>query len=91
MTNKNSDLYKSIEQTIRGYNSDIRTNSKHEDVRNAIRQVMRNNPDIFWFAHQYHFDDATSTVQFHYTFSKERVKIIQQSINDVVTNDFFLE
>lgn len=61
------------------------------DVRNAIRWIMRDNPDIFWFAHQYHYDEASFTIHFQYTFSSERVKTIQQSINDVIENDFCIE
>lgn len=64
---------------------------KESDVRNAIRWIMRNNPDIFWFAHQYHYDEASSTIHFQYTFSAERVNMIQQSINDVIENDFCIE
>ena len=61
------------------------------EIRNAIRWIMRDNPDIFWFAHQYHYDEASSTIHFQYTFSPERVKTIQQSINDVIKNDFCIE
>lgn len=61
------------------------------DIRNAIRWIMRDNPDIFWFAHQYQFDEASSTIHFQYIFSAERVNTIQQSINDVIDNDFRLE
>lgn len=61
------------------------------EIRNAIRWIMRDNPDIFWFAHQYHYDEASSTIHFQYTFSAERVKTIQQSINDVIENDFCIE
>lgn len=61
------------------------------ELRNAIRWVMRDNPDIFWFAHQYHYDEASSTIHFQYTFSAERVKTIQKSINDVIENDFCIE
>ena len=61
------------------------------ELRNAIRWIMRDNPDIFWFAHQYHYDEASSTIHFQYTFSPERVKTIQQSINDVIENDFCIE
>lgn len=60
-------------------------------VRNAIRTIMRDNPDVFWFAHQYHYDETSSTIYFQYTFSAERVKTIQQSINDVIDNDFCIE
>lgn len=65
--------------------------SSPNEIRNAIRWVMRDNPDIFWFAHQYHYDEASFTIHFQYTFSPERVKTIQQSINDVIENDFCIE
>ena len=61
------------------------------EIRNAIRWIMRDNPDIFWFAHQYYYDEANSTIHFQYTFSPERVKTIQQSIGDVIENDFCIE
>lgn len=83
-------LYKQVKQTIRQYEEILHVDKDVtvSDIRNAIRWVMRDNPDIFWFAHQYHFDEASSTIHFQYTFSPERVKTIQQSINDVIDNDF---
>ena len=79
-----------IEAAIRHHNTSLRLEQTHtfDDVRNAIRRVMRDNPDIFWFAHQYHYDEASSTIHFQYTFSPERVKTIQQGINNVIKNDF---
>lgn len=62
--------------------------SSPNEIRNAIRWIMRDNPDIFWFAHQYHYDEASPTIHFQYTFSPERVKTIQQGINNVIENDF---
>lgn len=87
------ELYLKIEQVIYQYKSflSIGNTVTEEDVRHAIRWVMRNNPDIFWFAHQYHYDEVSSTIHFQYTFSAERVKTIQQSINDVIENDFCIE
>ncbi len=52
---------------------------------------MRNNPDIFWFSHQYNYDENSYTVFFQYTFSVDRIKLIQQSIEDVIKNDFCIE
>ncbi len=87
------DLYHVIEYSIRVLNTALYLDesSAVDDIRNAIRWVMRDNPDIFWFAHQYHYDEASSTIHFQYTFSPERVKTIQQSINDVIENDFCIE
>lgn len=65
--------------------------STPNEFRHAIRWIMRDNPDIFWFAHQYHYDEASTTIHFQYTFSSERVKTIQQSINDVIENDFCIK
>lgn len=83
-------LYDIIEQAIRNHviNLNINQSVTHDKVRNAIRWVMRENPDIFWFAHQYHYDEVGSIIHFQYPFSAERVKTIQQSINNVIENDF---
>ena len=86
------ELYDKIEKEIRhhkGYLYIVNEMSK-EEIRYAIRWIMRDNPDIFWFAHQYHYDEASFTIHFQYTFSPERVKTIQQSIDDVIENDFAL-
>ena len=49
---------------------------------------MRENPDIFWFVHQYHFEKNDGIVSLRYRCSPERCAIIQESISDVVENDF---
>lgn len=87
------ELYHNIECSVRGLSANVKLNQSHtlNEIRAAIRCVMRDNPDIFWFAHQYHYDEANSTIHFQYTFSAERVKIIQQSINDVIDNDFRID
>ena len=69
----------------------IESPTQTDEIRHTIRWVMRDNPDIFWFAHQYHYDETSSTIHFQYTFSAEKVKTIQQSINDVIDNDFCIE
>ena len=86
-------LYDKIWNSIRQIKNTLHIDSirPESEVRYAIRWVMRDNPDIFWFAHQYHYDKASSTIHFQYTFSPERVKTIQQSINDVIENDFCIE
>lgn len=83
-------LYESVESSIRVHAETLRvTNSPQElDVRHAIRWVMRDNPDIFWFVHQYHFDKDNGIVSLRYRCSPERSTIIQESINDVVEKDF---
>ena len=86
-------IYSDIEDYIRNQSANIKIeqSTTSDKIRNAIRWIMRNNPDIFWFAHQYHYDEANSTIHFQYTFSPERVKTIQQSIDDVIENDFCIE
>ncbi len=83
-------LYRQVEQTIRQHEGYLNVgNSVTEtEVRHAIRWVMRNNPDIFWFVHQYHFDKDNGIVSFKYMCSPERHTVIQKSINEVVEKDF---
>lgn len=86
-------IYSDIEDYIRNQSANIKIeqSTTSDKIRNAIRWVLRDNPDIFWFAHQYHYDEASFTIHFQYTFSSERVKTIQLSINDVIENDFCLD
>lgn len=83
-------LYRQVEQTIRQHEGYLNVgNSVTEtEVRHAICWVMRDNPDIFWFVHQYHFDKDNGIVSFKYRCSPERHTIIQKSINEVVEKDF---
>ena len=89
----NSKIYTQIEKAVRDLQPEVNVNTvvTTEEIRHAVRWVMRDNPDIFWFAHQYHYDKVHSSIHFQYTFSKERVNTIQQSINDVIENDFCIE
>ena len=34
-----------------------------DDIRQAVRWVMRDNPDIFWFSHQYEYDSNEAAVR----------------------------
>ena len=79
-----------IELAIRNHKEiiSIKDFANEEDIRNAIRWVMRNNPDIFGFAHQYTFDNEHKRLVLKYQFSKERSRLIQKSINDVIEHDF---
>ena len=84
------ELYEQIERTIRQHAEYLNVGNSvtESDVRHAIRWVMRDNPDIFWFVHQYHFDKDNGIASFRYRCSPERRTIIQESIDDVVENDF---
>ena len=85
-----TNLYIQIEQAIRQHKEilHVEKDVSESDVRHAIRWVMRDNPDIFWFVHQYHFDKDNGIVSLRYRCSPERSAIIQESIDDVVVNDF---
>ena len=85
--------YFDLEYSIRSQRTKLKLiqYSSPNEIRDAIRWIMRDNPDIFWFAHQYHYDEANSTIHFQYTFSEERIKTIQQNINDVIDNDFCID
>ena len=84
------ELYFKIEQVIRQHKSILSVDNTitERDIRYAIRWVMRDNPDIFWFVHQYHFDKDNGIVSLRYRCSPKRSAIIQESIDDVVENDF---
>ena len=86
-------LYSVVNNTIRQQKEILYVGKSvtESDVRHAIRWVMRDNPDIFWFVHQYHFDKDNGIVTFRYRCSPERSAIIQESIDDVVKNDFQID
>lgn len=86
-------LYESIEKSIREHVGVLHVSNdvQESNVRHAIRWVMRNNPDIFWFVHQYHFDKDNGIVSFRYRCSPERSAAIQKSIVDVVKYDFQID
>ena len=86
-------LYSQVEQTIRQHKEFLNVGNSvtGTEVRHAIRWVMRDNPDIFWFVHQYHFDKDNGIVSFRYRYFPERCAIIQESIDDVVMNDFQID
>lgn len=83
-------LYSIVNNTIRQHKEilHVEKDISESDVRYAIRWVMRDNPDIFWFVHQYRFDKDNGIVSLRYRCSLERCIIIQGNIANVVENDF---
>lgn len=81
-----------IEQAIRSFEAsvEIPNTSTENDVYVAIRQVMRDNPDIFWFSHQWSYSHSETVVRFRYPIDEIRSKKIWTQIDDVVENDFKL-
>lgn len=82
-----------IEQTIRSHHPsvDVDKSITEDNVYHAICQVMRDNPDIFWFSHQWRYSQSEAIVRFRYTIDKERSAKIKKQIEDVVDNDFKLD
>ena len=85
-------LYKQIEQTIRSRASQMSVSkgTTQDDVHQCVRDIMRKNPDIFWFSHQWRYAEDEKVVHFRYTLSKERCMIAKKQIEDVVLKDFNL-
>ena len=81
-----------VETAIRAHDADVQLFPRitENDVYIAIRQVMRDNPDIFWFSHQWNYSQSEAIVRFRYTIDKERSEKIRKQIDDVVKNDFKL-
>ena len=85
-------LYSIIEHAIRSFEKsiDVPKTSTENDVNMAIRQVMRDHPDIFWFSHQWRYSEVEAVVHFCYTIDEIRSEKIRTQIDAVVQNDFKL-
>lgn len=86
-------LYSIIEQAIRSFATSVEVpnTSTENDIYHAIRQIMRENPDIFWFSHQWRYSQAEAVVRFRYTIDKEYSEKIKRQIENVVQKDFKLD
>ena len=62
-----------VEEIIRKHETELQLASSVPwyDVYQAIKFVMRENPDLFWFSHQWKYD-TDGVVRFHYTMDDER-------------------
>ena len=83
--------YNIVKRAIAAHASSVAVpcGTTEENVRTAVREVMRDNPGIFWFSHQRTFDKETSHIHLRYTLSPDRTLKASKSIDDVVENDFF--
>ena len=79
-----------VEEAIRNHKTWLQLSScvPWNDVYQTIKSVMRENPDIFWFSHQWKYDEADGVVHFHYTMDADRCEKIKTQIDDVVEQDF---
>lgn len=97
MVNKSKHMKKfsfsEIEQAIRSHKTSlaIDASATEDDIYHTIRKIMRENPDIFWFSHQWRYSQAEAMVRFRYTIDKEHSDKIQTQIDDVVQKDFKLD
>ena len=85
-------LKEHIEKALRGHapQMSVPKGTTQDDVYQCIRDIMRENPDIFWFSHQWKYTEDDLTIRFHYTISKERSGVAKRQIEDVVQNDFHI-
>lgn len=83
-------LYCQIEQAIRNHTlqMSVPKGTTQDDVYQCIRSIMRKNPDIFWFSHQWKYTENDLTIRFHYTIDEEKSLKAKNQIEDVVQNDF---
>lgn len=88
-----SNLDATIEKAIRNHEREVKLlpHMTENEVYMSVRNVVRNNPDIFWFSHQWEYKDEERKVCFRYTIDKERCEKIVRQIGDVVRNDFKLD
>ena len=82
-----------IEQAIRSHHPSVEVDKSitEDKVYHAIRQVMRDNPDIFWFSHQWRYSQTEAVARFRYTIDEKHSEKIKRQIDDVVRNDFKLD
>lgn len=69
----------------------LNSGTTFDDVRRTIRVYMRKHPEIFWFSHQYLYDDKTGTLKFKYNFTKEKADFFKGEIENVVKDDFQID
>lgn len=83
-------LYSQIEQVIRNHalQMSVPKGTTQDDVYQCIRSIMRENPDIFWFSHQWKYTENDQNIRFHYNIDREKSLKAEKQIEDVVQNDF---
>ncbi len=82
-------LYYSIKEALFQHTEELCVSNDVDEnaIRQGIRRVMRDCPEIFWFAHQYTYNPETHRLHLNYQFSKERRSFIQRSIDNVIEHD----
>lgn len=82
-----------IERAILKFSSKVSLDSKttFDDVIRIIRVFMRNHPEVFWFSHQYLYDEKTGVLRFKYNFTKEKADFFKGEIDKVIKDDFQIQ
>lgn len=82
-------LDSTIEKAIRNHENEVKllTHTTDYDVYMSVKNVMRNNPDIFWFSHQWEFNEEEHKVYFRYTMDNVRCCNANNQIDSVVRYD----
>lgn len=55
-----------------------------DDVRKAIRIFMRKHPEIFWFSHQYSYDENKRELNLRYNFTPQKRDFFKAEIDKAV-------
>lgn len=56
----------------------------YDDLRKALRVVMRKHPEVFWFSYQYSYDETTATLYLQYNF------IPKKKVSNIFSNNTLL-
>lgn len=85
-------IYKIVHHAILNYveQLELPLGTSNNDVYMAIRQIMRDNPDIFWFSHIWNYSEGNRTLKLHYTISKVRSEEAKRLIENVILNEFHI-
>ena len=85
-------IYQQLHHAILGHQESLILPfaTSDNDVYMAIRQIMRDNPDIFWFSHIWNYNEDARTLRLHYTINKERTKKVKRQIENVILNEFHI-
>lgn len=92
-TQQDNTTREKVERAIMEFSPMVSLDSKtiFDDVRRTIRVFMRQHPEIFWFSHQYRYDEKTGALRLKYNFTKEKVEFFKGEIEKVVNDDFQID
>lgn len=91
---RNSDktLYESINHAIDASLHEVMLSSQYdkEEVEMAFREVLRDNPQYFWFL-SYRFENVAGRICLSYSFSQSSVDNLKRQIVSTISKEFGLE